>query len=234
MARITYLLFSLTRLSITAAQSYTSLEDMPAWKTLPPGASNAVKYASSFYYAGCVTSVPQISTAACFATLPAMSSSLLSNIVSAGFWNPSVPTQFQASATSVAKEWYGQPAVKAAIGKALLSIVLTPLTGNQAHTPTSTSSSPMTSSNSAASTDTPTPVRKGFQRLSTTAQVFTILSSIIGIAGIIVAIILRGKGKLPYQRHQTVGTQRKMSVIRASSIFTSSTVAHLRAMKRWR
>lgn len=91
---------------------------MPAWKTLPPGASNAVIIAKSLYYAGCVTSVPQISTAACYETLPAMSSSLLSNIVSAGFWNPSVPTQFQASATSVAKAWYGQPAVKAAIGNA--------------------------------------------------------------------------------------------------------------------
>ena len=133
MARITYLFFSLSHLSISAAQSYTSLEDMPAWKTLPPDVSNVVTIAKSLYYAGCATSVPQISTAACYSTLPAMSSSLLSNIVSAGLWNPSVPTQFQASATSVAKEWYGQPAVKA-IGKAQRSIVLTPLTGIQALT----------------------------------------------------------------------------------------------------
>ena len=73
MARIAYLLFGLTHLSISAAQSYTSLADMPAWKTLQPGASNAVTIANSLYYAGCVTSVPQISTAACYATLPAMS-----------------------------------------------------------------------------------------------------------------------------------------------------------------
>lgn len=105
MARIICILFSLTHLPISAAQSYTSLEDMPAWKTLPPVASYAVKYATSVYYVGCVTAVPQISTAACYDTLPAMSSSLLSNIV---WWNPSVvPTQVQASATSVAKEWYG-------------------------------------------------------------------------------------------------------------------------------
>ena len=47
MARITYLLFSLTHLSIIAAQSYTSLEDMPAWTTLPPGASTAATVAYS-------------------------------------------------------------------------------------------------------------------------------------------------------------------------------------------
>ena len=55
--------------------------------------------------------------------------------------------------------------------------------------------------------DTPTPVRKGFQSFSTAAQVFTILGPIVGVASIIVAIILHRKGKLPYQRHQTVGTQ---------------------------
>ena len=134
MARIAYLLFSLMDLSFSAAQIYTSLENMPAWSTLPPAASNAAARANGLYYAGCPAFVPEISTAACYATLPAMSSSLLSNIVSANSWNPSVPTQFQASATSVAKEWYGQPAVKAAVGKAQLSIVLTPLTGNQALT----------------------------------------------------------------------------------------------------
>lgn len=81
MPRITCFFFSLAYVSLAATQSYTSLEDMPAWKTLPPGASNAVIIAESLYYAGCVTSVPQISTAACYETLPAMSSSLLSNIV---------------------------------------------------------------------------------------------------------------------------------------------------------
>ena len=104
MARITYLIFSFTHRSINAAQSYTSLEVMPAGKTLPPDASSAVITANSLYYAGCRAYVPQLPTAACHVTLLAMSSSLLSNIVSARFWNPSIPTQFQASATSVAKE----------------------------------------------------------------------------------------------------------------------------------
>ena len=132
MTRITRFFFGFAHLSLAIAQSYTSLEDMPAWKTLPPGASKVVTIANGLYYAGCVTSVPQISTAACYATLPEMSSSLLSNIVSAGFWNPNVPTQFQASATSVAKAWYGQPAVKAAIGMTQPVTVLIPLTSDQA------------------------------------------------------------------------------------------------------
>lgn len=119
MACVLYFIISLAHLALVATQEYTSLDDMPAWKTLPPGPKTAASKGLSYdVYAGCATSVPQISDAACFATLPEMSSSLLSNMVSDGYWDTDIPTQFQASATSVVRDWCSQPAVGAAIGPA--------------------------------------------------------------------------------------------------------------------
>ena len=95
---------------------------MPAWKSLPPGALEAVTIAGGPYisFPGCPTDVPELSTAVCFATLPEMLTSFVSYIIAdCSAYEPSMPTQFQASATSVVKDWLSQPAVKAAVGKFL-------------------------------------------------------------------------------------------------------------------
>ncbi|KAL9576034.1 MAG: hypothetical protein Q9212_007446, partial [Teloschistes hypoglaucus] len=221
---------------------FTSLNDLLSSTAVPPGVTNDLTIATELYYAACPTSVPEISTAACFLQQPEMYSSLVYNIESAAFWNTKIPSDFKATATDIASKWIHQPAVVAAVSSATavdpatLEVVKTSQpTFSQALLATSSSwysSSTSTASTKTSSTTTlpipdvspssaptqatlfptasgvapattvsqaPSPTQSisstsmstrflnGFQRLSVTAQVFTILGPFIGA---IVAVLL--------------------------------------------
>lgn len=107
--------FALSALVAGDSQQFTSLNDLLSSTAIPPGVTNDLMVATELYYAACPTSVPEISTAACFLREPEMYSSLVSNIKSAGFWDPRIPSNYKATATDIASKWIHQLAVVAAV-----------------------------------------------------------------------------------------------------------------------
>ncbi|KAI4103117.1 MAG: hypothetical protein L6R37_004003 [Teloschistes peruensis] len=288
---------SLSALVAGDSPQYTSLNDLLSSTAIPPGVTNDLTIATSLYYAACPTSVPEISTAACFLQEPEMYSSLVSNIKSAGFWNPRIPSNYKATATDIASRWIHQPAVVAAVSSTADSTAVTAVKTSQ---PTfsqalpATLSSSYTSMTSTTSTKTPfttslpvpdvssstapaqatriptisgvapsttvsqapsptqsissTPMLtrslNGFQRLSVTAQVFTILGPFIGATVAILLFVLtlrhqrRKKARIAGQngRHgmpdSEVGVDGQQGAVNAMSYGNGNAVAGTRNKNR--
>ncbi|KAI4232249.1 MAG: hypothetical protein LQ352_008346 [Teloschistes flavicans] len=226
--------FALSALVAGDSQQFTSLNDLLSSTAIPPGVTNDLMVATELYYAACPTSVPEISTAACFLREPEMYSSLVSNIKSAGFWDPRIPSNYKATATDIASKWIHQLAVVAAVtstsaldavktsqptfSRAPPTISYTPTVSttipsmstlqvpdvSHSTAPTLATLIPTTSGRTPAttvsqipspiqtisSTPKPTSSPNRFQRLSVTAQVFTILGPFIAATVAVLLFVL--------------------------------------------
>ncbi|KAL8762095.1 MAG: hypothetical protein Q9194_007608 [Teloschistes cf. exilis] len=258
---------SLSAFKYVAADSphFTSLDDFLSSTAIPPGVTNDLTIATELYYPACPTSVPEISTAACFLQQSEMYSSLVYNIESAAFWNTKIPSNFKGTATDIASKWIHQPAVVAAVssttGKTfdcltrqkLTAIDVSPWTASTPATliptasgvaPTTTVSQAPSPTQSISSIPMPTRSLNGFQRLSVTAQIFTIFGPFIGATVAVLLFVLtlrhqrRKKARVAghNERHgmpdSEAGTDKQQGAVNATTDGNGTAVAGTRDKNR--